>query len=126
MAILTPTPPILRLQVSCAILLASIPLAFGQEREKRARGQSTEVATTETQGLNPALLQSSNLIASSNLLASSHSPGRKSFQDKWKVLFDVARQQRVQKDYAEAARNFTAIVEAKTPDEMKRAALIEL
>ncbi len=121
---------LLRVVIFTAGLLFSQSETAWAEADGKSTSQSppakVEPKSHEIEAINPALRQSSALVSSSNLLNSPHTPGESSGPDKWRVLLDMAQQQHAQKDYQAANRNFTAIIEGNTPDEMKRSAFIEL
>jgi len=114
---------------SAGLLLAPTQTAWADpagEPTRPTQHAKVELKSDASEGINPALRRSASLVSSSNMLHSPHAAGESSGQDKWRVLLEVAQQQHVQKDYSAATRNLTAIMEAKTADEMKRSALIEL
>jgi len=76
--------------------------------------------------ISPALVQSAQLISNSNLRASAHDTGPVAPEQPVEVLFNLARQQHSQKNYDQAQKNFTAVLNAEAAPPMKRSALIEL
>src|SRR5438067_2367927 len=111
-----------RVQLCLAMLITAHGWTYGQQKEKGNEIEKPEATKPETSELNPAAKHATSFAAG----AKAPTFGQDPLLDKWQMLFDLARQQHLQKDYAEAARNFAAIIEGKTTDEMKGACLVEL
>src|SRR5258708_418399 len=97
--------------------------------QDNARGEPPAKATAKTNEAaesSPVLLESAKFIQSSTLLTSSRSSESNAVPQKWQVLFDLAQKQHRQKDYVQASRNFTALVENGPDEGLKRSALLEL
>src|SRR5258708_1105848 len=134
LSLLTSAPTIINQAFSVVILSAGLLLTPSQQAWADPAGELTrptqppkeEPKRNGNEGINAGLRQSSWLLSRSNMLNSAHFPGESAGPDKWRVLLEMAQQQHVRKDYPAATRNLTAIMAGKTPDEMKRSALIEL
>src|ERR1051325_7228821 len=127
--------PFSRLVIT-AWITASVLAARGENEKHELPDEATSthslaappapVATNRTVVINAALRQSSHLLANSNVLTSLHAPRQGSIQDQVQILFNLASQQHTQRNYTEATRNFTALLDGAAPDELKRHAFIEL
>ena len=127
--------PFSRLVIT-AWITASVLAARGENEKHELPDEATSthslaappapVATNRTVVINAALRQSSHLLANSNVPTSLHAPRQGSIQDQVQILFNLASQQHTQRNYTEATRNFTALLDGAAPDELKRHAFIEL
>ena len=77
-------------------------------------------------GFNASLHQSADLLANSNLLAKTSDGKLVEPKPHQQMIFDLARDQRAQKSYSLAAKNYAAVIGMTAPDDLKRQALIEL
>jgi len=77
--------------------------------------------------LNPALRRHTDSLASSNLSVKTTDGKPAEQKPRYQTLIEQAREQRAQKSYLLAAKNFIGVLElAATPEELKRTALLEL
>jgi|YelNatPaOPRAMG01_1025707.scaffolds.fasta_scaffold10559_6 tetratricopeptide (TPR) repeat protein len=94
-----------------------------------ARPAATNAAERAPSGEvpNPALRQTAYLITNSLVHVTAHDPEPElSSTDPYEMLLNVGRQQRAQKNFTLAKRNFVALLQGPGPDQLKRAALLEL
>ena len=113
-------------RLSLAIIFAAQILAELLNASEATNKTTESSRAAETLDINPAFRQSGLIILNSNMLASAHGSETNTPAQQWERLFELAKQQHVDKDYTQSAKNFASIVEGKTPDEMKRSALIEM
>src|SRR4051794_21545590 len=68
----------------------------------------------------------SNSISNLPILSSAAKEGQIPAAQNWQALFDSAQKQREQKNYPEASRYLTTILEGKSPEDLKRSAFMAL
>src|SRR5881296_942255 len=61
--------------------------------------------------LNPALRESGHLVSNSNLVGSLHEEERISPEEQIEMLYKLARQQHLRKNYEQAAKNLGTVLE---------------
>jgi tetratricopeptide (TPR) repeat protein len=76
--------------------------------------------------VDPALRESAQRLTSSNLLTSVHPQKPNSRLQEFQILLDLARRERLQKNFSQASNHFVALLRDVAPAEMQRAALLEL
>jgi tetratricopeptide (TPR) repeat protein len=90
--------------------------------------KSSSAATNDPQAgpwpqVNPALVQSEELIASSNLISSIHGTNQHRY---YQIQLELARRQRLEKSSAQAVKIFLWLLESDASEEIKKTALLEL
>src|SRR5712692_4430750 len=115
-----------RCLVLAVALCACVAHAAQTDQASEELPAKAAAKTSESAESSPVLRANAKFIQSSNLLASARNSESTPAPQKWEVLFELAQQQLAQKDYIQAARNFAALVENGTTEEMKRSALLEL
>src|SRR5678815_5622345 len=123
---------------SAAVLLAVLWLGGGVGFVRRnavrpapaSHANTNQVEKREsperTPPIAPALRQSTQFIANSNLLGSAHDTEKQDPQYEYRMLLDIGRRQRVERNFTQARRNFIALLEGPATEDLKRAALLEL
>ncbi len=107
----------------------SFPLITNQHRSAMPVSPPAQPDTESAKkgaGFNASLHQSADLLANSNLLAKTGDGKLVEPKPHQQMIFDLARDQRAQKSYSLAAKNFATVIGMTAPDELKRQALIEL
>jgi tetratricopeptide (TPR) repeat protein len=133
--------------VACPIWFASLNLAAQEAGLSNGVGgkpapppsstlapSSKSTSTADASGTNaqtepridPALRETSRFITNANLLTSAHETQKLDPEHEFKLLFELARRQRAEKSFTQAKRNLVALLEGRAPDDLKRAAMLEL
>jgi tetratricopeptide (TPR) repeat protein len=77
--------------------------------------------------INPALRQTTEALVNSNIVGTAHDQEVQADpMREFQTLLELGRQQRGEKNFTQAKRNFVALLEGRAPDPLKRAALLEL
>jgi tetratricopeptide (TPR) repeat protein len=76
--------------------------------------------------VNPALVQSAGDLASSNMALSAHNLKAPPTPQDYQRQLELARRERLEKNFEVAAQGFLVLLASAAPDEVKRTALLEL
>ena len=111
-----------KLLLLIALLAVAVPAATAGE----AVAFATPALGVKTPPRHPTLEESSSTFASSNLLAPEIVSAQRSPEEMAQIQMDLARKQRLDKQYKEAKRGFIALLEMGVPEAMQKTALLEL
>jgi tetratricopeptide (TPR) repeat protein len=86
----------------------------------------TNARPATTPALDPALLQSGASLQNSNLVTALHPDPSQSVREQGETLLRLARRQRLERGYDLASENLARLIQSHAPDDLRRAALLEM
>jgi outer membrane protein assembly factor BamD (BamD/ComL family) len=108
------------------LLIALLASAVTTATAGEAVAFATPALGVKTPPRHPTLEESASALTSSNLLAPEVPSAQRSPEEMAQIQLDLARKQRLEKQYKEAKRGFIALLEMGVPETMQKTALLEL